>query len=386
MALFEIKNIAANPFRHIERYPIRKEKVAALRESLQKTGFWDNVVARVRNGKAEIAYGHHRLFALKEEYGPTHKVDLIIKDLDDETMLQIMARENMEEWGSSAVVEQETVRAVVEAYADGLIELLNVPKNTDINLIRYAPSFIRGEPSAATREVRYTATTVAAFLGWDLQKVKDALSALELIEDGILKESDFDGLNTSQARAVLEQARTARRRRDTTAEVHRQQAESAKKDAAKAENESERQRALLRERKAREKAEQFKIEGRQKATVVGRAVSSSLKKGEISYKQARDVANRVDARKKEPPPDIDRFAERLTTQLNLILDRRDDHAVKLDELVRFRKDLAERRRHNLVAVLERISERALNYARQFSEKPAEKSARVQRTLLTKGGQ
>ena len=107
---------------------------------------------------------------------------------------------------------------------------------------------------------------------------------LELIEDGLLKESDFEGLNQSNARAVIEQTRTAKRRRDTTAEVHRQQAENAKKEAAKAENESERQRALLRERKAREKAEQFKIEGRQKATVVGRAVSSSLKKGEIGYK------------------------------------------------------------------------------------------------------
>src|SRR6266853_986608 len=121
MALYAIKDIKPNPFRHISRYPIRREKVAALRESLRKTGFWDNVVARANNGKVEIAYGHHRLVALKEEFGANHKVNLIIRDLDDEHMIQIMARENMEEWGTSASVEQETIRAVVEAYAEGLI-------------------------------------------------------------------------------------------------------------------------------------------------------------------------------------------------------------------------------------------------------------------------
>src|SRR5438309_6864315 len=98
MALYAIKDIKANPFRHIARYPSRREKIIALRESLRKTGFWDNVVARARDGKAELAYGHHRLVALKDEYGPNHKVNLIIRDLDDEHMIQIMARENMEEW------------------------------------------------------------------------------------------------------------------------------------------------------------------------------------------------------------------------------------------------------------------------------------------------
>src|SRR6266850_6598241 len=98
MAQYAIKDIKANPFRHIERYPIHREKVAQLRESIRQTDFWDNVVARVSDGKAEIAYGHHRLVALKEEYGPSHKVDLIIRKLDDTTMIQIMAQENMQEW------------------------------------------------------------------------------------------------------------------------------------------------------------------------------------------------------------------------------------------------------------------------------------------------
>src|SRR2546421_12530110 len=104
MAQFAIKDIKANPFRHIERYPIHREKVAKLRESIRQTDFWDNVVGRSRDGKAEIAYGHHRLVALKEEFGPNHKVDLIIKKLPDATMIQIMAQENMQDGESDAAV------------------------------------------------------------------------------------------------------------------------------------------------------------------------------------------------------------------------------------------------------------------------------------------
>ena len=44
---FRVGDIQPNPFRHLDRYPIKREKVEALRESLRSTGFWDNVVARI---------------------------------------------------------------------------------------------------------------------------------------------------------------------------------------------------------------------------------------------------------------------------------------------------------------------------------------------------
>jgi hypothetical protein len=40
------------------------------------------------------------------------EVDLPVRDLDDTTMARMMAQENMEEWDSSALVEQETIRAI----------------------------------------------------------------------------------------------------------------------------------------------------------------------------------------------------------------------------------------------------------------------------------
>jgi flagellar biosynthesis GTPase FlhF len=432
MALYEIKNIVANPFRHIKRYPIKREKVAALRESLQKTGFWDNVVARARDGKAEIAYGHHRLAALKEEYGPNHQVELIIRKLGDELMIQIMARENMEEWGTNAAVEQETIRAVVEAYGAGLIRLPIIIR-PDPKVVRYAPSFVRGKfPTSGPRpEVAYTAQSIAEFIGWvgpsgDAQtKVREALTALQFIEEGVLKESDFEGLTTKQAEAVTEQARLAKKRRDVSAEIHRRQAEEAKKQAEDAarwrEEAKEKQRkleleakqandakareratkeaakyeqqqmeadekrklALRREQSSRKEEQLLKAEGLRSAAKVGRAVSVSLKKGEIGFGGAREVRLRVDSTNGDgEKPDIESFAEELSGDLSKILHPKyDKRAVKLNELIRYRADLLEPTRINLARVLESLSKRALDYNNQLSGKAATQG----RALLLKRG-
>ena len=37
------------------------EKIESLAKSINQTGFWDNILARKKNGKIQIAYGHHRL-------------------------------------------------------------------------------------------------------------------------------------------------------------------------------------------------------------------------------------------------------------------------------------------------------------------------------------
>ena len=63
-----LKNVNANPFRHIDRYPIQEDKISALKKSIEDTDFWENIVAREVGGKIEIAYGHHRLAALRELY------------------------------------------------------------------------------------------------------------------------------------------------------------------------------------------------------------------------------------------------------------------------------------------------------------------------------
>src|SRR5215471_812422 len=355
---FLVGDVQPNPFRHIDRYPIKAEKVTALRESLRTTGFWDNVVARVRDGKPEIAYGHHRLAALKAEYGAKEKVELIVRDLSDEQMLQIMARENMEEWGTSAQVEHETVRAVVEALADGRIALDPPGGNTRFH--RYAPSFVPGLATDARASAAYTATSVAQFLGWTQpngdpqEKVDHALAALQFIEEGILAESDFDGLSGTQAAAIVEEARRVRlqreqaaRRAEEEAEQARKRAEQAERDRAaareRADREAERQAEAERVeaervRKAREaQAAKDREEGRKQATKVGRGVSGAIKSGRIGTRGARAESHRhvaPEARAKGLP-NAEAFMRRLASDLNKVLDPDYDPRVdRLEELVR----------------------------------------------------
>ncbi len=100
-------------------------------------------MARI-NAKAnpELAYGHHRLKAVEQEFGSDYIVNLIVRDLDDTQMLQMMARENMEEWGASFPVVLDTIRMAVKAFAEGKIKFAPVPEKTRIGFIRNAPSFL----------------------------------------------------------------------------------------------------------------------------------------------------------------------------------------------------------------------------------------------------
>jgi hypothetical protein len=211
MVKFKLKDIKPNPFRNIDNYPIRKEKVAALRESIGQTGFWDNVVARQNNGSVEIAYGHHRLEALRQEFGPNHQIEMIVRPLNDEHMIKIMARENMEEWGSNAQIEMETIKAVVQAFAEGKIKLPPIKTSgKGGGNFRCAPSFEKQADRFREDENRYyNAQTVAEFIGWlapngEAQvKVHTALNALELIEKGILSEKEFKSLSSTEAQALV---------------------------------------------------------------------------------------------------------------------------------------------------------------------------------------
>ena len=423
MTQYAVGSIQANPFRHITRYPIRRDKVAALRESLRTTGFWGNIVARVNNGKPEIAYGHHRLIALKEEYGPNRKVDLIIRKLNDEAMLQIMARENMEEWGTSAIVEHETIRAVVEAYAEGKIELRGM--SSKARDVRYAPSFLPGAGDAHPAHA-YTAETIAEFLGWQeprgqaQRKVVDGLSALQFIQEGLLKESDFEGLSTTEARAVISEARKAREQRDRTARIHAREAKAAEEAAEKAEKRREqaekdrkwheaeakkaadadkkrrakeaaaelakeaeaarkaKEQAARRQQAAKRKQQTFQREGREQAAKVGKAVSKSLRSRETRYKQASKVAAEVDTKRQEKPPrNINDFATRVCSMLLRVLDPdRDGLAGRLAVLIQYRDSLTDRTRSEVATTLMGLSTRAANYAVQIDPIAAARSAKA----------
>lgn len=201
-----VADLQPNPFRNLKNYPIDEAKVEALVRSIKDTTFWDNLLARkAPNGSDgfEIAYGHHRLKALKK--ARVDEIDIPVRKLDNTLMAQIMAHENLEEWSHSASIEQETVRSIIEAYGKGEI---NLPKpSKTANRMRFAPSFVVAEGSPSGENLYpYTLETLADFLGWKHYKVETAINALALIESSVAKPETFQGLSTRQAKEVAEQA------------------------------------------------------------------------------------------------------------------------------------------------------------------------------------
>jgi hypothetical protein len=200
-----VADLRPNPFRDLKRYPVQPEKVEALKRSIKDTSFWDNLLARKPangSGGYEVAYGHNRLKALRELQ--IEAVDIPVRDLSDTDMARIMAHENMEEWGHSTVIEQETLRAIVVAYAEGRIEL---PKPKHHQSLRHAPQFTVGSSSDSGASKPYTSETLAEFLGWKQYKVDATLAALALIEDGLANDEQFAGLSTKQAEAIATETR-----------------------------------------------------------------------------------------------------------------------------------------------------------------------------------
>lgn len=160
----KVKDLKPNPFRHLDSYPIDMDKVAQLSKSIKKTGFWDNILARKKDGEIQIAYGHHRLEALKKS-GET-EVDIPVKVLDDDTMIRIMADENDDVYAMTPAVLNETVKTVRD--------YLHLAGNT-----------------ADTRN------KIVAFLqDWKPTRVQVALAAITDIEEGTVDQKAYETLPT----------------------------------------------------------------------------------------------------------------------------------------------------------------------------------------------
>jgi len=284
---YQLKDVRPNPFRRSEKYPILKEKVEELVESIETTGFWENIVGREVDGKLQVAYGHHRLEALKKVFPLTQEFDWRVRKLSDGTMVQMMARENSEAYKQNADVLLESIRATIQALADGKIEIGNesgqmeaVNGNTPKNQIRYAPSFVCGDtPAAAAAARAYSAATLGKFLGINAlggsSRLSIALNALELIEVGCLPEKNTRGITITELKAEVD-CRTAER-------------EQARRDAKRAADEKERQAKWAAEEKERQAARAI-------AEAKRKAAQAEADKAEREAQARRDATRKAEQR------------------------------------------------------------------------------------------
>ena len=180
----KLSDIDPNPFRNLERYPLNEETIASLRGKIKRTGLWNTLRARAnpeKPGRYQLAQGHHRVAAAREELGKGGAIWLQVCEMDGATMLQVMAADNDDAYNLRPGFILETVEA--------------------------AKAFILNEKvgrSATTAERFHI--TVARFLGWSPVRIDRALSQLSAIEKGDLSRKAIETLPHAEAAIALSRA------------------------------------------------------------------------------------------------------------------------------------------------------------------------------------
>lgn len=198
-----LDHLEPNPYRHFETYPILDHKIDALIESIGATGFWgETVIARkISQSEYQVAFGHHRIEAARRALGKKARVEISIRDLDDSQMLAMMARENNETYAITADMDIEIVRAAIEGFAEGYIEL-PAPGRSDghggsrRSLTVDAFGFESDDPSRSS----FTREGLGELLGMPHRRVVAALRNLKLVNtDKVAEPKDYQGLKHDQA-------------------------------------------------------------------------------------------------------------------------------------------------------------------------------------------
>ena len=190
----KVRDVRPNPYRNIDHYPLNKEKIMALTQSIEKTGFWDNLVGREVNGEVQIAYGHHRIEALRlaEGFGYDFEFDLPIKNIDDATMIQIMANENMQEWGHDITVIDETVK-VTKKYLEN-----------DFAFLAAKDANMKNHPNVRWDGKTVSGKDIAEFLGWSSSKVNTSLRRIDAIESGKVSKVALETFQPEKSKHFLQ--------------------------------------------------------------------------------------------------------------------------------------------------------------------------------------
>ena len=286
--------------RYVEKYPLLGAKVDELCESIEATDFWENIVVRVNDaGRPELAYGHHRLAALRKLYPSTKEFDWIVKPLTDGVMIQMMALENGESYKTNTEVTRETISAAVEALGAGriLAEEIALPKDVNDRYMRYAPSFSAPVQPGCTgqqvdenkRKYPYTIEALAKFLGMvrvngaATENFTASFGALELINEGYLTEARIKGLGPSKLAEVVSAVKSQR------------EAAIAESQRLAREAEARRQEAI---RKAEElKRQQEAAEARRKAAAEAERLAAIKRAEEKAKRDAEDKVRREEEEK-----------------------------------------------------------------------------------------
>lgn len=178
-----LSDIKDNPFRNFDRNPLIFERIESLITSIESTGFWDNVILRKTDSNYELAYGHHRLAAVRKAINPeTNKpytsITVPVRILSDAIMIKMMADENLNQWGHSPSAMNEAIEAARDIIELALRECETVEKfeayiNVSLNGNKHSFSVMRNSGEAGS-------PIIQKFLGknWHLNNIVASLKTI----------------------------------------------------------------------------------------------------------------------------------------------------------------------------------------------------------------
>lgn len=373
-----ISQLRPNPFRELDDYPIDREKVDKLKESISETGFWGTIVARKKGNAFEIAFGHHRQVALVElqqegVIGKSEKVDIIVRELTNEQMIQLMARENLEEWGTNAYIEAQTVESTIRAYGAGEIKLPGVPKDTPKTHIRYVHKSVCEGP--------YTTATLAKFLGWQTfdeaypegrpnHVCNVAFQMLDAFELGIVSRKELRGVKRDVAREIISKAMALHREQERIAEERRRMAKEAEKRAA---DEEDTRKAKALQKAAEELERQADVAEASAKSIAKDFAKEAVKQTKAGNWAQRDIREAGDQAKDELRTKREqqiKTARQLYDALrhevcDMLNDKADDRFASLKKLLRMDCGLELQDIRKLREEVQALQSRAVEFAKEL---------------------
>ncbi len=275
----KLGEIKPNRFRDLERWPVEREVIEGLKDSIQKEGFWSKSIQAVINeqNEVELRFGHHRLTAAIELFGIDYETEIdLVEFVNEFSLLRSMNLENSVNRNKMMLVNElvfqymhwfdDEVFAKYTTYGKARLACKNnnlpkvAGKNTHnlMDVVDFERIF--------SNEGRYNASCEDG-IGWEAlvfltkrkeAEVKESLSSLEPTERrkrGMEKRAERDRKiaeekRAEQARLKAEKDKADKIRREEEAEAKRRDDESKKAIAEKkrlakaAKDEEERQQRI----------------------------------------------------------------------------------------------------------------------------------------------
>lgn len=341
----QLKDLKPNPYKKdIQGGLIDPEVVARIKESANKTSFWEQWVVREVGTKYELAFGHHRLVAAKELFGGSYEVSVQLEDYSDEQMLVALADENAGDEESPAA-QMDVVRIAREY-------IIEHPEACKFQVIQRESDEKRGGNNPHEHGSN---RCVAAFLGeanWNQPKVS-RLSAMDTLAPEAKAliappTGSREGGHGTRPGELGQQAAVALTRLSKPAQVA----------AAKVISKTEEVISKAAVERAVKEVVAQKLSPQDERKAITNLLEEASSEVEVRAVTKKALKTMDKAKKDKSAPDIGDFALRICRQL----DDSPDHEAVL-QLLEFKTDLPNYALKDLKAALARHAKRIDGYLR-----------------------